>query len=152
MSTDGREHEERYEPRVVRQYESDGIVVHWEPSLCIHAASCVRALPEVFLPNEKPWIRAGVASADALAEAVRGCPTGALRYERTDGQMDEQPDTPATVQPRLNGPLMVRGDLWVIDSQSNVVGEATRMALCRCGHSSNKPYCDLSHRKAGFKS
>jgi CDGSH-type Zn-finger protein len=75
-----------------------------------------------------------------------------LRYERTDGATQEEPDGPATVQPRLNGPLFARGELEVIDTQGNVTRSATRMALCRCGQSQNKPYCDLSHRATGFKS
>lgn len=46
--------------------------------------------------------------------------------------------------------LFLRGDLRVVDGEGNVVRTATRMALCRCGHSRNKPYCDLSHEELGF--
>ena len=92
------------------------------------------------------------ANAEAIAAAIETCPTGALRYVRTDGAPQEAPASPPTVQPRTNGPLFVRGEFQVIDAQGNVIREATRLALCRCGHSQNKPYCDLSHRAAGFKS
>jgi uncharacterized Fe-S cluster protein YjdI len=144
--------ERRYEPAVLRQYEGDGIVVHWEPRLCIHVASCIRALPDVFDPNARPWVNVTAANADEIAAAVETCPTGALRYERTDGAPQEAPASPATVQPRLNGPLFVRGEVEVVDTQGNVLRQATRLALCRCGASANKPYCDLSHRAVGFKS
>jgi hypothetical protein len=92
------------------------------------------------------------ANADEIAAAIELCPTGALRYERTDGAPQEQPEVPTKVQPRTNGPLFVRGDVDMVDVQGNVVREATRLALCRCGHSENKPYCDLSHRRVGFQS
>jgi uncharacterized Fe-S cluster protein YjdI len=40
--------EDRYTPDVLKKYEGDGIVVHWEPKLCIHVAACIRRLPGVF--------------------------------------------------------------------------------------------------------
>ena len=48
--------------------------------------------------------------------------------------------------------LFVRGELQVTDTQQNVRRAATRMALCRCGHSGNKPFCDDSHYRVGFRS
>jgi uncharacterized Fe-S cluster protein YjdI len=143
--------ETRYEPQVFRQYASDGITVHWEPKLCIHMANCIRSQPGVFDPNARPWVDVTAANADDIAVAVESCPTGALRYERTDGAPQEQPAIPTTVQPRTNGPLFVRGKLEIVDLDDNVVREATRLALCRCGLSQNKPHCDLSHRAAGFQ-
>lgn len=143
--------EERHQLDVLRQYEGRGIVVHWEPKLCIHTTACIRALPGVFDPGARPWVDAGAATADEIAQAVERCPTGALRYERKDGAPGEAPVEPAEIQPRTNGPLFVRGDVEVVDAQGNVMRRATRIALCRCGHSQNKPYCDLSHREVGFR-
>jgi len=143
--------EQRYEPGVLKQYEGDGIEVHWEPKLCIHVANCIRALPLVFDPDARPWVNVEAASADELAAAIESCPTGALTYVRTDGSPGEPPESPTRVEPRPNGPIFVRGDVQVIDAAGNVTRRATRLALCRCGQSSNKPYCDLSHRAAGFK-
>ena len=145
------EAEARHQPDVLRQYEGAGIVVHWEPSLCIHVANCIRALPGVFDPNARPWVRVDAAGAEEIAAAIRTCPTGALRYERTGGPPQETPDVPSTVQPRPNGPLFVRGDIEVINARGEIIRRATRVAFCRCGHSSNKPYCDLSHRAVGFQ-
>ena len=144
--------EERFRADVSKVYEGDGIVVGWEPSRCIHIANCIRSLPSAFDPAARPWIDVDAANADALAAAVTACPTGALTYRRTDGAPNEQPTVPTTIQPRTNGPLFVRGSVEVVDIQGNIIREATRMALCRCGQSGNKPYCDLSHRAAGFRS
>lgn len=144
--------EARYREGVFRDYEGDGITVYWEPALCIHVANCIRSLPEVFDPEARPWVNVSAANAVELAAAVESCPTGALRYTRTDGAPQEEPRVPTRVQPRLNGPLFVEGDIEIVDGQGNVARRATRLALCRCGHSQNKPYCDLSHRAVGFRS
>ncbi len=152
MTSDERASEGRYRPDVLKSYTGDGIVVGWEPKLCIHIAACIRALPEVFDPNARPWVNVTAANADQLSEAISACPTGALTYRRTDGAAQESAPSPTTVQPRTNGPLLVRGEVEVVDLAGNATREARRMALCRCGHSANKPYCDLSHRAAGFQS
>ena len=152
MASSERPAEDRYRANVFKDYEGDGIVVHWEPALCIHVAACIRGLPVVFDPNARPWVAATAATADQVAEVIAACPTGALSFSRTDNGEDEEPGTPTSVQPRLNGPLFLRGDIEVIDSEGNVGRKATRLALCRCGASGNKPYCDLSHRAIGFKS
>ena len=145
------EPEARYSPDVSKVYEGNGINILWEPKLCIHVASCIRHLPGVFDPQARPWVAAANATADEIAAAVESCPTGALRYDRTDGGPQEAPAVPSTVQPRRNGPLFLRGELNVTDSQQNVRRAATRMALCRCGQSANKPFCDLTHRAIGFE-
>jgi CDGSH-type Zn-finger protein len=52
-----------------------------------------------------------------------------------------------------DGPLRVEGDFEIVDPQGNVFGLAgrTRISLCRCGHSNNKPFCDGSHKTSGFQ-
>jgi uncharacterized Fe-S cluster protein YjdI len=143
--------EARHRPDVHRKYEGEGIVVHWEPALCIHAANCIRVQPGVFDPGARPWIDLTAADADSIAEAVEWCPTGALRYERSDGSPAETADVSGSIEVRPNGPLYLRGSLQVTDANGTVMREATRLALCRCGQSQNKPYCDNSHRAAGFR-
>jgi uncharacterized Fe-S cluster protein YjdI len=143
--------EERHQPAVERVYEGDGIVVRWEPAFCIHTGMCFRGLPEVFDPMARPWVKVDAARAEEVARAIDGCPTGALSYERTDGAADGLAGAGTTVQPRPNGPLFLRGEVEIVDLAGNVQRSATRVALCRCGHSQNKPYCDLSHRAAGFQ-
>lgn len=49
-----------------------------------------------------------------------------------------------------NGPLLVSGNIKVLDAEGTIVHEQTEAALCRCGASSNKPFCDGSHNGEGF--
>jgi CDGSH-type Zn-finger protein len=112
--------------------------------------NCVRGLPQVFDPEARPWVRVDAADADAIAAAVETCPTGALHYRRLDGGPQEQAQEPPTVEPRPNGPLFVRGHVRIVDPGGEVVREDTRVALCRCGGSENKPFCDGTHRRIGF--
>lgn len=135
----------------VRTYANESIEVQWEPRLCIHTQNCVRALGEVFDHDARPWIRIDAADADRIAATVATCPTGALQFRRFDGGSQEEPPAETTVEPRPDGPLFVRGRLRVVDGDGNIVREDTRMALCRCGASENKPFCDGSHRRIGFR-
>jgi uncharacterized Fe-S cluster protein YjdI len=133
-----------------RTYVGDAIEVHWEPRLCIHVRNCVRELPNVFQPEARPWVVVDAADANAVATAVEHCPTGALHYRRLDGAADEQAPDETTVEPRPNGPLFLRGNLRIVDADGQVIREDSRVALCRCGGSRNKPFCDGSHRRIGF--
>lgn len=133
-----------------RTYANDAIEVHWEPRLCIHVQNCVRRLPQVFKAEERPWIVVDGADADAVAVTVEACPTGALHYRRLDGGAQEEASDETTVEPRPNGPLFVRGHVRVVGDDGAVIREDTRVALCRCGGSANKPFCDGSHRRNGF--
>lgn len=87
---------------------------------------------------------------DEIAETVLTCPTGALHFRRVDGGEQETAATETTVEPLPNGPLLVRGRLKIVDAEGRVIREDTRLALCRCGASGNKPFCDGSHRRVGF--
>lgn len=51
-----------------------------------------------------------------------------------------------------NGPLVVSGDIRLVDSDGNQSNKKGKIYLCRCGLSSNKPFCDGSHKKGGFES
>jgi Iron-binding zinc finger CDGSH type len=92
------------------------------------------------------------AGAEAIAAVVEECPTGALHYRRLDGGSQETGDEETTVDPRPNGPLFLRGRLRIVDPEGGVIREDTRVALCRCGGSANKPFCDGTHRRIGFTS
>ena len=59
-----------------------------------------------------------------------------------------------TIKVRDHGPLLVEGPFTVIDAAGNAFTIPTgkpAIALCRCGHSKNKPFCDGSHRQCGFQ-
>lgn len=63
-----------------REYSNGEITVVWRPELCTHAGVCVRMLPEVYRPAERPWVRLEFATTDRLVEQVSRCPSGALSY------------------------------------------------------------------------
>ncbi len=57
-----------------------------------------------------------------------------------------------TINPSKNGPLIVDGPVDLFDTDGNQITlDKTRIALCRCGASSNKPFCDGTHSKIGFQ-
>ena len=62
------------------KYKNDDITIVWKPNVCIHAAKCVGALPEVYKPKEKPWITIENASTEELVTQIGTCPSGALSY------------------------------------------------------------------------
>jgi uncharacterized Fe-S cluster protein YjdI len=124
---------------VEREYRDDKIVVYWAPEFCIHTAMCLNAEPDVFDSTRRPWVVLDEADADRVAAAVMQCPTGALTFERLDGAPGEGPPDETAVQARRNGPLFLRGKLRFYDSRGELVREAPRAALCRCGGSQNKP-------------
>ena len=145
--------EERKRPDVERVYRNrqGEIAVLWEPKLCIHAGDCFRGLPEVFQPESRPWVKVDAATADKIAEVVMTCPTGALHFERLDDGPQEPEPRETTIHARINGPLYVRGHVRIVGPGGRLIREDTRLALCRCGQSGNKPFCDGSHRRAGFR-
>jgi uncharacterized Fe-S cluster protein YjdI/CDGSH-type Zn-finger protein len=145
------ENEERKRPDVERVYRNGRIAVFWEPKLCIHAGNCFRGLPEVFKPQSRPWVLVDAAAADEIARVVMTCPTGALHFKRLDGGPEEEPSQETVAEARPNGPLYIRGRLRITGLGGRLIREDTRLALCRCGHSENKPFCDGSHRRVGFR-
>lgn len=139
-------------PGAQRTYTTDRIAVHWDSTRCIHTARCLNALPTVFDVGRRPWVDIDAEDADAVAAAVRTCPTGALRYERLDGGPQDEPERPTLAIPIDNGPLLVMGDLRIVDDEGQTIAEEHRVTLCRCGRTRNQPFCDNSHLMAGFRS
>jgi uncharacterized Fe-S cluster protein YjdI len=127
-----------------KAYSSPDITVFFDSSRCIHAAECVRGLPEVFDTKARPWIRADHASAEQIMDVVSLCPSGALQYENANG-IAEIPSNPTTFRTTSEGQLEVRGDLAFVNV-SNEITSDTRATLCTCGRSGNKPFCDNSHQ------
>jgi len=125
-------------------YDGDDVTVTWDQKRCIHAKECVRGLPDVFDPDRRPWIDPDQADADAVTDVVRRCPTGALHLTRTGEDPEPTPDA-NRIRIEADGPLYIHGDIELLDSDGGVLLRDTRVALCRCGRSSNKPLCDGSH-------
>lgn len=135
----------------VFNYDGAQADVHWDGRLCIHIGECGRAPNDLFVGGRQPWCQPDQASPDEVVEVVNRCPTGALTYLRKDGGEVEAADVENVVSVMYNGPLYVRGDLEVEGASRDMSGVRFRAALCRCGQSKNKPFCDNSHEDAGFK-
>ncbi|MDA0353266.1 MAG: CDGSH iron-sulfur domain-containing protein [Chloroflexi bacterium] len=58
----------------------------------------------------------------------------------------------ATIKVNNNGPYIVSGELELVDATGKAFTKTGTLALCRCGHSANKPFCDGSHNREGFES
>ena len=74
--------------------------------------------------------------------------------EPPTGKADMLPvrDGTLSIEPELDGPLRMRGNLEITSGTGRVVARVTQTRLCRCGGSSSKPFCDGTHSKIGFKS
>ena len=133
------------------QYSGERANVSWHGRLCIHIGECGRAKGELFVGGRKPWCQPDQSPDEEVYEVVLRCPTGALTADYADGSHVEVADSVNTVNVSYNGPLFVRGELSIADAPANAPGLKYRAALCRCGKSANKPFCDNSHDAAGFR-
>ena len=62
-------------------YETDEIVVTFDPNVCIHSGACVRGLPAVFDVQRTRWIKPDLAPAADVAAQIGRCPSGALQFK-----------------------------------------------------------------------
>ena len=138
------------ERRSVFGYAGTDVDVTWDRRLCIHVGECTRAQGEVFVSGRDPWGDPDRVGADEVADIVARCPTGALAYTRRDGGPAEAPPAENVVVVASCGPLYAHGDLRIAGAAEDMPGVRTRAALCRCGQSRTKPFCDNSHEGAGF--
>ena len=134
---------------LMKEYATDEIVVEWEPRLCSHSQNCVRSLPQVFDDSRRPWVQVDAATAEEVEAAVARCPSGALRTRRVGAPAVERDQT-TELRASANGPLLLSGGVRIVDAEGNVLYEGEKAALCRCGGSSNKPFCDGTHKNNGF--
>jgi uncharacterized Fe-S cluster protein YjdI len=141
--------------RKIHEYDGDEITVRYEPKICIHAAECVKGLPAVFNPQLRRWIAPEKAAVEEIVEVIGRCPSGALSYSLPQKGDAAASDTAASdvgaaqVTTVTDGPLMVSGRLE-IRLADGAVEQREKAALCRCGASENKPFCDGRHREIGF--
>lgn len=132
-------------------YPGKEIDVQWDGQLCIHIGECGRAQGDLFIGGRKPWCQPDLSSNEGVEDVVSRCPTGALTYLYHDGSRSEQAVATNTAQVTYNGPIYLRGDLAIAGAPDQAPGLNFRAALCRCGQSRNKPFCDNSHETADFK-
>jgi uncharacterized Fe-S cluster protein YjdI/CDGSH-type Zn-finger protein len=135
----------------MKEYSNGDITIIWNPEKCIHARECIRGLPQVFRRGETPWINMQAASSEEIRSVVDRCPSGALScgmVQKSSGVGDSLPSAKITV--KKNGPLLVEGGCSLRDREGRVLAEGGPYAICRCGGSGKKPFCDGTHIKIGF--
>ncbi|MEE8439515.1 MAG: CDGSH iron-sulfur domain-containing protein [Micropepsaceae bacterium] len=132
-------------------YPGEKMDVQWHGKLCIHIGECGRAKGELFVTGRQPWCQPDLSPNEEVEDVIARCPTGALTYHDKSGLKTEKVASENNVHVTYNGPLYVRGDLAIDGAPKDAPGLAFRAALCRCGVSKNKPFCDNSHEGAEFK-
>ncbi|MDU1905538.1 MAG: (4Fe-4S)-binding protein [Dysgonomonas sp.] len=63
-----------------KEYTNGEITIIWRPEICQHAGVCVRMLPQVYNPKEKPWVKPMNATTEELIQQIDSCPSRALTY------------------------------------------------------------------------
>ncbi len=139
----------RIRERIIK-YKGKNIVVSFIIDRCTHVAACLRGAPKVFNALRQPWVDPDAAHPDRVAEIIQRCPTGALHFQRLDGGPEESVPEKNTVILNEDGPLYLRGNIEVLSKDGDVLLHDTRIALCRCGFSRRKPFCDNFHIMNAF--
>jgi CDGSH-type Zn-finger protein/uncharacterized Fe-S cluster protein YjdI len=124
------------------------VTIRFDASRCVHSRNCVLSHPDVYVPNVKgEWLHPDAASVEAVLRTGLNCPSGAIQVFCNDGTgSSNHAPIVNTLHVRENGPFAIEAEL-LIGGQAQ---EVPRAALCRCGQSQNKPFCDGGHTAAGF--
>ncbi|MDW7667967.1 MAG: glutamate synthase-related protein [Bacillota bacterium] len=137
--------------RVKRNFKSfvgREIIIHDDRGICSHAGYCTDGLPEVFRMGEEPWIYPNAASKEKIIETIEKCPSGALSYTVNNKKYDNYYEKEEILVTE-NGPYYVRGNIEFMHDDKPQT--QNHYALCRCGSSKNKPYCNGQHWYRKFK-
>jgi uncharacterized Fe-S cluster protein YjdI len=139
--------------KIKKEYTHGDLTVVWQPHLCVHSAICFRSLPQVFRPRERPWIHMSESDAKSIIDTVHACPSGALSLKHVEVE-EVRVVTESGLSPKIhvakNGPLRIKEPCQVILPDGTVVDKPNGVSLCRCGGSSEKPFCDGAHKVNGF--
>lgn len=144
--------------RTDKKYTNGEITVFWQPKKCIHATTCYRELIDVFNPRKRPWVNMDGASTDEIIRVVKLCPTQALSFEYNKDidtgnnaeSRTENKEIDAEARIMEDGPLILKGNFALYDTDGNPLRHLKLTSLCRCGASNELPYCDGTHRKIGY--
>ena len=131
-----------------KDHVGKAITIHDNRSVCAHVGHCTDHAPDVFSTKSEPWIDADGGVTDRTIAAIRMCPSGALSYS-VDGVRQQIVGRAPAIQITKDGPYAVVGGPALLGDAAPF--NAEHYALCRCGASKNKPFCDGSHYKAGFE-
>lgn len=140
--------------KIIKHYSNGEVTVIWQPDMCIHSTKCFHGLPHVFDPRKRPWITPEKATTEEIIEQIGQCPSGALSFKKETEIVENKPSQVSQIteiELLTNGPLLIKGTIEIKDAEGNSTEKEGVTALCRCGASGNKPFCDGTHSKIGFK-
>lgn len=63
---------------ITKMYSNGEVTIVWKPGKCIHSGICVKMLPQVYNPKERPWVKPENATTAEIVHQVSQCPSGAL--------------------------------------------------------------------------
>lgn len=138
---------------ITKKYTNGEVTVVWKPKQCIHSAICFKGLPNVFNPQNRPWVTPEGATTEQIINQVNQCPSGALSYYKNEDDNNNSTEIVAEtkIEAMPGGPLLVYGNVLITDAHGQEYKKNKVTAFCRCGQSGNKPFCDGSHIPAMFK-
>jgi CDGSH-type Zn-finger protein/truncated hemoglobin YjbI len=128
--------------------------------ICQHSGFCTDRLPTVFRTGAEPFVAPSGGRMDEIVRAVRDCPSGALSlsFDGTEARdlADWHGIRQQAIEVSLDGPYRVTGGIPLADAAGGQVPRAAgssreHYALCRCGHSQNKPFCSGMHWYVSFR-
>jgi CDGSH-type Zn-finger protein len=128
--------------------EGDGLTVTDDVTLCSSAGFCTNRLTSVWrmvAQASDPEVRR------RIVEMVSRCPSGRLQYSLADDPEPVEPELTPSVGVEPDGPYRVMGRVRIVSEDGTQWEVRNRITLCRCGASSNKPFCDGSHKQIGFR-
>ncbi|MFZ4398946.1 MAG: (4Fe-4S)-binding protein [Bacteroidales bacterium] len=139
--------------KIKKKYTNGEVTIIWEPDLCDHSSICYRSLPNVFKLSSRPWIDAKAATTDEIIKTIKRCPTKALTFELNDNSLENKNNESNKTQITIieKGPYLIEGDFKLLDNKGNEIICRETIALCRCGVSAKKPFCDGAHNGIGFE-
>jgi CDGSH-type Zn-finger protein/truncated hemoglobin YjbI len=140
-------------------YDGVQLTVFDNRGICQHSGFCSDRLASVF-HTEGTFVTPSGGRMDEIIRAVRDCPSGALGYAIDGIEARKQVDWDGTREPAIeiskDGPYRITGSIPLTDERGAAVPRARgssleHYALCRCGHSQNKPFCSGMHWYVDFK-
>ncbi|MBV8721858.1 MAG: CDGSH iron-sulfur domain-containing protein [Candidatus Eremiobacteraeota bacterium] len=137
-------------PDRLDRYDGESIVVFDNRGTCCHFGNCTDHLSAVFHHDGEPFVTPDGAPPEAVIDIVRACPSGALGYAK-DGVTYAGESRDPEIYVAHDASYYVRGGIELEGEPRNRGASREHYALCRCGKSKNKPFCDGSHWYAHFE-
>ena len=141
-------------------YPGEQVTVFDNRGLCQHSGFCTDRLPSVFRSGQEPFVAPGGGRMDEIIRAVRDCPSGALGFAIDGAEATQQRDWGDTREPAIeitkDGPYRITGGIPLSAADGGKIARndgasLEHYALCRCGHSQNKPFCSGMHWYVDFR-